>query len=116
MMIVRNIDDPEVLATTYRAHGGGTARMIMTSQFLDSIEFFAYAIVPPGNVLEEHVDPVEEIYYIMRGGGMMQVGADRRAVRERDAVWIPAGVPHALKNHTQSETEILVIAAYPRRG
>lgn len=115
-MIVRNIDDPEVLATTYRAHGGGTARMVMTSQFLRSIEFFAYAMLPPGNVLEEHVDPVEEIYYILRGGGMMQVGADRREVKERDAVWIPAGVPHALANHTEEAIEILVIAAYPRRG
>ena len=67
MMIVRNIDDPEVLATTYQAHGGGTARMVMTSQFLTSIEFLAYACLPPGNVLEEHVDPVEEIYYILRG-------------------------------------------------
>jgi quercetin dioxygenase-like cupin family protein len=115
-MIVRNIDDPEVLATTYRAHGGGTARMVMTSQFLRSIEFFAYAMLPPGNVLEEHVDPVEEIYYILRGGGMMQVGADRREVKERDAIWIPAGIPHALANHTEEATEILVIAAYPRRG
>jgi mannose-6-phosphate isomerase-like protein (cupin superfamily) len=114
-MIVRNIDDPEVLATTYRAHGGGTARMVMTSQFLKSIEFFAYAILPPGNVLEEHIDPVEEIYYILRGGGIMLVGTDKREVKERDAIWIPAGEPHALTNHTAEETEIIVIAAYPIR-
>ena len=114
-MIVRNIDDPEVIATTYRAHGGGTARMVMTSQFLQSIEFFAYAMLPPGNVLEEHIDPVEEIYFFLRGGGIMQVGDDKKEVRERDAVWIPAGVPHSLENHTKEEIEIVVIAAYPRR-
>jgi mannose-6-phosphate isomerase-like protein (cupin superfamily) len=114
-MIVRNIDDPVVLATTYRAHGGGTARMVMTNQFLQSIEFFAYAILPPGNILEEHIDSVEEIYFFLRGRGIMQVGADRREVKERDAVWIPAGAPHALENHTAEETEIVVIAAYPIR-
>jgi len=114
-MIVRNIDDPEVLATTYRAHGGGTARMIMTSEFLKSIEFFAYCHIPPGNVLEEHIDPVEEIYYILRGRGIMTVGEDMKEVKERDAIWIPAGAPHALENHTNKETEILVVAAYPRR-
>ena len=114
-MIVRNIDDPEVVVTTYRAHIGGTARMIMTSEFLKSIEFFAYATLPPGNVLEEHVDPVEEIYYILKGRGVMKVGEDIKEVKERDAVWIPAGAPHALENHTKEETEILAVAAYPVR-
>jgi mannose-6-phosphate isomerase-like protein (cupin superfamily) len=114
-MIVRNIDDPEVLATTYRAHGGGTARMIMTSLFLRSIEFLAYAILPAGNLLEEHMDPVEEIYYILKGKGIMKVGEDMKEVKERDAIWIPAGAPHALENHTGEETEILVIAAYPKK-
>ena len=114
-MIVRNIDDAEVRATTYRAHGGGTARMVMTSQFLKSIEFFAYALLPSGNILEEHVDPVEEIYYILKGKGIMKVGEDMKEVRERDAIWIPAGAPHAFENHTKEETEILVVAAYPRR-
>ncbi len=114
-MIVRNIDDPEVLATTYRAHGGGTARMVMTSQFLRSIEFFAHAILPPGNVLEEHRDTVEEIYFFLRGGGIMQVGEEKRQVRERDSVWIPAGVPHSLENNSTEDIEIMVIAAYPWR-
>ncbi len=113
-MIIRNIDDPEVRATTYRAHGGATARMVMTSHFLKGIEFFAYAMLPPGNVIEEHVDPVEEIYFILKGKGIMQVAEDRREVKERDAIWIPAGAPHALENHTKAETEIMVIAAYPR--
>lgn len=114
-MIVRNIDDPEVLATTYRAHGGGTARMVMTSQFLRSIEFFAYALIPPGNILEEHRDTVEEIYFFLRGGGIMQVGDEKREVRERDSVWIPAGVPHSLENNSAEDIEIMVIAAYPWR-
>ena len=30
-MVVRNIDDPVVQATTYRAHWGGIARMVLTS-------------------------------------------------------------------------------------
>jgi mannose-6-phosphate isomerase-like protein (cupin superfamily) len=44
----------------------------------------------------------------------MKVGEDMKEVKERDAIWIPAGSPHALENHTTEETEILVIAAYPR--
>ncbi|HOV90207.1 MAG TPA: cupin domain-containing protein [Syntrophorhabdaceae bacterium] len=113
-MIVRNFNDPEVLKTTYIAHFGAVARMVMTSHFLKSIEFLAYAIIPPGNTIEEHIDEVEEIYLIIKGGGMMQVGKDRQEVKELDAIWIPAGEPHSLQNTKEEETVVVVIAAYPR--
>ncbi|MHB8111328.1 MAG: cupin domain-containing protein [Syntrophorhabdaceae bacterium] len=114
-MIVRNFNDPEVLATTYLAHRGAVARMIMTSRFLKGIEFLAYAILPAGNTIEEHIDSVEEIYMIFRGGGKMKVGDEVREVGEGDSIWIPAGEPHALENTTDEETFVLVIAAYPSR-
>jgi mannose-6-phosphate isomerase-like protein (cupin superfamily) len=114
MMIVRNLDDPEVRQTQYIAHRGGIARMVMTSHFLQSIEFFAWAYLPVGNVLEEHVDEVEEIYFVLSGGGMMKVGDEEREVKPGDAIWIPAGDPHRLINTTKEDTQILVIAAYPR--
>jgi mannose-6-phosphate isomerase-like protein (cupin superfamily) len=113
-MIVRNMNDPEVLETTYIAHRGAVARMIMTSQFLQSMEFFAYAMLPAGNVIEEHVDEVEEIYFILNGGGVMKVGDEEREVKEGDAIWIPAGDPHLLKNTKEEMAVILVVAAYPR--
>ncbi|MBP8626945.1 MAG: cupin domain-containing protein [Syntrophorhabdales bacterium] len=114
-MIVRNFNDPEVLKTTYIAHYGAVARMVMTSHFLKSIEFLAYAIIPPGNSIEEHIDEVEEIYLIVKGGGIMQVGEDRQEVSGWDAIWIPAGEPHSLHNTRDEETVVVVIAAYPRR-
>ena len=113
-MIVRNFNDPEVLATTYIAHRGAVARMVMTSHFLQSMEFLAYAILPPGNVIEEHIDEVEEIYFILKGGGLMKVGNEEKEVKEWDATWIPAGEPHRLQNTKDEETVVLVIAAYPR--
>jgi mannose-6-phosphate isomerase-like protein (cupin superfamily) len=113
-MIVRNFNDPEVLQTTYRAHYGATARMVLTSQFMKSMEFLAYAMLPAGNVIEEHIDDVEEIYIIAQGGGLMKVGNEERPVKEWDAIWIPAGEPHRLENNTEGMTLILVVAAYPK--
>ncbi len=114
-MIVRNINDPEVIETTYIAHRGGVARMVLTGRFLESMEFFAHAVVPPGNKLEEHIDPFEEIYFILKGSGLMRVGEEEKNVKERDAVWIPAGDIHSLKNTGEETLEIIVIAAYPVR-
>jgi mannose-6-phosphate isomerase-like protein (cupin superfamily) len=113
-MIVRNFNDKEVLETTYIAHRGAVARMVLTSQFMKAMEFLAYAILPPGNTIEEHVDPVEEIYLIFRGSGLMKVGDETREVKEGDAVWIPVGEPHSLENTGNEETFILVVAAYPK--
>lgn len=87
--------------------------MIMTSRILEGIEFLAYVILPPGNTIEEHVDEVEEIYMIFRGGGNMKVGEEVREVKEGDSIFIPAGEPHALENTRDEETFVLVIAAYP---
>lgn len=111
-MIVRNFNDPEVLRTTYIAHRGAVARMVMTSAFLKGIEFLAYAILPPGNTIEEHFDTVEEIYLILAGGGLMGVGDEKQEVKEGDSVWIPAGDPHWLTNTGNKDIFVLVIAAY----
>ena len=115
-MIVHNFfQDQEVLRTTYIAHRGAVARMVLTSAYMEAIEFLAYAILPPGNTIEEHVDPVEEIYLVVKGKGMMKVGDDEREVGEWDAVWIPAGAPHRLINTGEEETFVIVVAAYPPR-
>jgi len=113
-MIVRNIDDSEVLKTTYIAHGGGLARMVMDSSFLQGVEFLAYALLPPGNVIDEHIDQVEEIYFILKGGGVMKVGREEKDVKEGDAIWIPKGEPHRLENTLDETTIFIAIAAYPR--
>jgi quercetin dioxygenase-like cupin family protein len=112
-MIVRNFNDKEVLDTTYIAHRGAVARMVLTSQFMKAIEFLAYAILPAGNTIEEHVDPVEEIYLIFKGGGVIKVGNETKEVKEGDAIWIPVGEPHSLVNTGSEEAFILVVAAYP---
>jgi mannose-6-phosphate isomerase-like protein (cupin superfamily) len=113
-MIVRNIDDPIVRSTTYRAHWGGTARMVLTSEHLTSMEFFAWAALPAGNTIEEHVDTVEEIYFILRGGGLMKVGDEEKAVKTGDAIWIPAEEPHRLFNNTGEDAFFICVAAYPK--
>ena len=113
-MLVRNIDDPVVQATTYRAHRGGIARMVLTREHLKSMEFFAWAALPAGNTIEEHVDTVEEIYFILHGGGLMKVGDEEQVVKQGDAIWIPAGEPHRLINNTGENTFFICVAAYPK--
>ena len=100
--------------TTYVAHGGGIAMMLLTNRELDAMLFLADASLAPGKELEAHIDPYEEIYYILEGEGVMTVGDDERRVKKGDAIWIPVGERHSLLNDTDGNTSILVVAAYPK--
>jgi len=111
-MIVRNLKDKEVLETTYIAHGGAVARMVLDRRILKEIGFLASAILDKGKKIESHTDPMEEIYFIVMGEGEMSVGEETRHVIPGDAIWVPAGSPHALTN-TGEELLFLMVVASP---
>ena len=110
-MIVRNLRDEEVLETTYRAHGGGIAQMILDQRVLREIGFLAIAQLAPGKLLEPHIDPMEEIYFIVSGEGEMQVDDETRHVVPGDAIWLPTGSRHGLSNKGTDDCIILVVAS-----
>jgi len=110
-MIVRNVNDKEVMDTTYLAHGGAIAQMILDRRTLKEIGFLAIASLKPGKEIEAHVDPMEEIYFVLNGSGEMRVDEERREVKPGDAVWIPTGSSHALLNNGEEDCVILVVAS-----
>ncbi|RJR47937.1 MAG: cupin domain-containing protein [Desulfobacteraceae bacterium] len=110
-MIVRNLTDPEVLETTYIAHEGAIAQMVLDQRILREIGFLAIARLEPGKSIEAHRDPMEEIYFIYDGEGEMMVDDEKRAVKNGDAIWIPTGSSHALRNTGARELVILVVAS-----
>jgi hypothetical protein len=79
-MIVRNVNDKEVLETTYVAHRGAIAQMILDRRILKEIGFLAIAQLERGKKIEAHKDPMEEIYFILSGEGEMQVDEEIKTV------------------------------------
>jgi len=110
-LIVRNLNDKQVIETTYLAHGGAIAQMILDRRTLKEIGFLAIASLKPGKEIEAHVDPMEEIYFVLSGSGEMRVDGEARAVKPGDAVWIPTGASHALLNDGEEECIVLVVAS-----
>jgi mannose-6-phosphate isomerase-like protein (cupin superfamily) len=109
-MIVRNLDHPEVKATRYQAHAQGIAHFILDTRHLETLMFLAHASVGPGKKLLGHVDPMEEIYIIQQGRGLMQVNQESREVVPGDAIHIPTGHFHELTNIGEGELTLLVVA------
>lgn len=110
-MIVRNLRDKAVMETTYLAHGGAIAQMILDRRILQEIGFLAIATLAPGKKIEAHVDPMEEIYFVMSGSGEIGVDDEKRQVGPGDATWIPAGSRHSLLNKGEEDVVILVVAS-----
>jgi mannose-6-phosphate isomerase-like protein (cupin superfamily) len=111
LMIVRNLRDEAVMETTYRAHGGAIAQMILDRRILKEIGFLAIATLAPGKEIETHVDPMEEIYFVLSGSGEMGVDNESRQVGPGDATWIPTGSSHSLLNNGDVDLVILVVAS-----
>ena len=65
----------------------------------------AEARLPPGGATTPHFHPrTEEIYYILEGQGRMRIGAEEQMVGVGDAIAIPPGQVHQIRN---TGTEIL---------
>ncbi|HKQ53364.1 MAG TPA: cupin domain-containing protein [Pyrinomonadaceae bacterium] len=70
----------------------------------------AEEVLPPGaSVGRHHHVETEEVYYLLEGEGVMTVGTETRAVAAGDAVFIPRGHAHTLKNTGQTPMTILLV-------
>jgi len=68
--------------------------------------------VPPGVELEPHThQDHEQIYYILRGSGVVSVGDEERAVRAGDCIYMPPDVPHGFVNNSDEEVGIFTVGA-----
>ena len=57
----------------------------------------AEATLRAGQSTRAHFHPkAEEIYYILKGRGRMQMGSGERQVQPGDAITIPPGTPHKI--------------------
>jgi len=79
---------------------------------MENLEFLEYHMLQPGGKLEEHTnDHYEEIYYILKGSGIMLVDKKEYEIKQDDAIYIPKTVIHGIINNTQDFINYLVISA-----
>jgi mannose-6-phosphate isomerase-like protein (cupin superfamily) len=68
----------------------------------------AEATLEPDQATERHYHrETEEIYFVVKGSGDMEVDGEHKRIAPGDAVLIPAGAWHSLHNNGTSELRIL---------
>jgi mannose-6-phosphate isomerase-like protein (cupin superfamily) len=74
----------------------------------------AEATLEPSQATRRHYHRLtEEIYFVTKGQGDMEVDGEHVRVRPGDAILIPAGAWHTLENNGTSELRILCACSPP---
>jgi mannose-6-phosphate isomerase-like protein (cupin superfamily) len=78
------------------------------------LQSLAEATLEPSEATERHYHRrTEEIYFVLKGSGTMEVDGQTQTIRPGDAVLIPAGAWHQLENDGSSELRILCCCVPP---
>lgn len=63
----------------------------------------------PGESLKKHVTPVDVLFYVLEGTGVVEIGDEREAVSKDVAVESPAGIAHRWINESDALFRVLVV-------
>lgn len=93
----------------YTTKDGSTIREILIA----ANQSLAEATVRPDQTTAAHFHiKTEEIYYILRGRGIMYLNEEEKAVGPGDAILIPPGQRHSIRN-TRSEDLVFLCCCAP---
>lgn len=68
-----------------------------------------YLKFKPGEGLPVHTTKVDVFFYVVEGTGRVTIGDEGETVRERDIVFSPKNIPHALENAGDGLFKVLVV-------
>lgn len=110
-MQVRAHGDAVPFVTT----GGSTIRSLLDLSVAPVANHsLAEATLPPGTATDRHHHKVsEEMYYVIRGGGRMEIDGEERQIAVGDAVLIPVGSWHQITNEDASDLVFLCTCSPP---
>jgi quercetin dioxygenase-like cupin family protein len=78
---------------------------------LKSITAVARITIPPHETNLIHNHPKDEqVYILIEGGGIVQVGDEKTDAREGDVIVLPVNIPHAFYNTSDSQCIILNVS------
>ena len=91
---------------------GSFSRMLVTGERASgATASLGYSVFRPGTELGSVAHETEEFAYVASGRGALRLDGERRALRRRDALHIPAGVWHAVVN--DGDEDVVMVFGFP---
>jgi quercetin dioxygenase-like cupin family protein len=63
----------------------------------------------PGESLKKHITPVDVVFYVLEGKGVVEIGDERKVVEKDTLIESPARIPHRWTNESSGVVRILVV-------
>ena len=63
----------------------------------------------PGEALKRHMTPVDVIFYVLEGTGVVEIGNERATVGKDTLIESPARIPHRWMNESGLIFRVLVV-------
>ncbi len=68
-----------------------------------------HLLLKPGEKLKRHITPVDAVFYVLQGTGIVEVGDEKKEVGADTLIDSPARVPHCWYNESDEDLRVLVI-------
>ena len=69
----------------------------------------SHITLQPGEALKRHITPVDVVFYVLEGTGVVEVGEEKTEVGPDTLVDSPAKIPHCWYNESSDVLRFLVI-------
>jgi len=70
----------------------------------------------PGERLKRHITPVDAIFFVLEGRGIVEIGDEKEEVGADTLIDSPAKIPHCWYNESDSVLRILVVKVPRQEG
>jgi len=68
-----------------------------------------HILIMPGERLRRHITPVDVLFYVLEGEGVIEIGDEKRIVTKDTVIHSPAKIVHCWYNESDKPLRILVI-------
>ncbi len=98
--------------------GGALSKALVRPETVGSRQIdYRISTYQPMAYVERHSHRVQEqVYHVLDGEGMMEIDDQRRVVRKHDVIFIPPGVPHAIRNTGLGALTFIVVTTPTEDG
>jgi mannose-6-phosphate isomerase-like protein (cupin superfamily) len=69
----------------------------------------AHITLKPGEQLKKHVTPVDVLFYVLEGTGVVEIGDEKKEVGPDTLIDSPAKIPHCWYNQSMGTLRVLLL-------
>ncbi|TCT04919.1 cupin domain [Tepidamorphus gemmatus] len=91
--------------------GGALSKALVHPDTVGSrqLDYRISTYAPMAYVAKHQHKVQEQVYHVLEGEGLMEIGDEKRVVRQHDVVFLPPGVPHSIQNSGLGNLTFIVV-------